>query len=116
MVQVTIELPDKFARDLEPERAKLAEIIVRGLRSTWSNPSAIRRELLGFLAQFPTPDELLAFRPSETAVERMRELLERNRQNALTPAEEAELDEMAELDHLVTFLKAEAWKRTRART
>ena len=106
-MQLTIEIPDQLARQLEPERERLAEIIARGLRRTWSAGSALRREVVSFLARRPSGDEILVFRPSEQAAARAQELLRRNQEGALTPAEEAELDEMCELDRFVALIKAE---------
>jgi hypothetical protein len=40
-------------------------------------------------------------------------LLQRDKAGALTPSEQAELEELALLDHLVTLLKAQAWQHTR---
>ena len=114
VMQVTIEIPDGLARRLEPERDRLAEIIESGLRlRDWVGASALAQEGVSFLAGGPRPQEIVAFRPSETAVERSRELLLRNKAGQLTPAEEAELEEMALLDHLVTLIKAKAWQHTR---
>jgi uncharacterized protein with von Willebrand factor type A (vWA) domain len=106
-MQVTIEIPDELARELESERDRPAEIIARGLRRSWSGGSALRREVISFLARRPTGDDILAFRPSATAAARARELLRRNQGGTLTPAEEAELDEMCELDRFVALIKAE---------
>ncbi|PWU15168.1 MAG: hypothetical protein C5B50_15795 [Verrucomicrobia bacterium] len=106
-MQLTIEIPDQLARQLEPERERLAEIIARGLRRTWSAGSTHRREVISFLARQPSGDEIIAFRPSDEAGERAQELLARNSEGALTDAEEAELDEMCELDRFVALLKAE---------
>ena len=106
-MQLTIEIPDQLARQLEPQRERLADIIARGLRRTWSAGSALRREVISFLARQPSGDEILAFRPSEQAAARAQELLRRNQEGALTAAEEAELDEMCELDRFVALIKAE---------
>jgi hypothetical protein len=110
-MQLTIEIPDQLAKQLEPERGRVAEIIARGLRHTWSAGSAIRREVISFLAQRPSGDEIIAFRPSEGAAARAQELLDRNREGTLTPNEEAELDEMCELDRFVALLKTEVMAR-----
>jgi hypothetical protein len=107
-MQMTIELPDKLARQLEPERANLVDIIERGLRHRWSEASGLRREVISFLAHGPQPSEILAFKPSHSAVERVRELLRRNKEGNLAPAEAAEMDEIAELDQMVSLIKAEA--------
>jgi len=76
--------------------------------------SAPAKEVIGFLAGGPRPEEIVGFRPSIEAVERSRELLRRNQDGVLTPAEAAELDEMASLDQLVTLIKAKVWEKTRA--
>ena len=94
-MQLTIDIPEALAQRLEPERGHLAEIIESGLRlRDWVGASALAQELVSFLARGPRPQEILAFRPSEAAITRSQELLQRNQTGALTPAEEAELDEM----------------------
>lgn len=113
-MQVTIEIPDQLAQRLEPERDRLAEIIESGLRlRSWVGASALAQEIVVFLARGPLPQEIVAFRPSAAATERSQELLQRNKQGGLTPSEEAELEEMALLDQLVTLIKAQAWQHTR---
>jgi hypothetical protein len=116
-MQLTVEIPDKLARRLEAADGRLAEIIESGLRlRQWVGTSDLARELIGFLARGPRPQDIVAFRPSEAAVERSRELLRRNAEESLTPAEEAELEEMALLDHLMTLIKAKAWEHLSATT
>jgi hypothetical protein len=107
-MQVTLELPDKLAAQLQPERDRVAEFIARGMRRSWSANSSLRREVISFLARRPTVEEIVAFRPSEAAIERSRELLHRNSEGTLTPEEEAELDEMCDVDRFVSLIKAEA--------
>lgn len=107
---MTIELPDKLARRLEPEMSRLAEIIERGLQSAHPGASANWREIITFLARGPRPEEIVAYRPSEIHQERSRELLAKNRQETLTQTENEELEEMAHLNNLVMLLKAEARK------
>ena len=114
LMQMTIDIPDKLARQLEPERLHLAEIIERGLRQHLSEASGLRREVISFLARGPKPGEIIAFKPSGAAVERVRELLGRSREGNLKPAEAAELDEIAELDEMVSLIKAEARVHLRA--
>ena len=114
-MQLTIEVPETLSRRLESEREHLVEIIERGLRlREWGGSSALAQEVIGFLGRGPRSQEIIAFRPSPTAIERSQELLRRNREGSLTPAEEAELEEMALLDHLMTLIKAKAWENTSA--
>jgi hypothetical protein len=74
----------------------------------------LAEELVAFLARGPRPAEIVAYRPSEAAAARARELLGRNKDGPLAPSEEAELDEMALLEHFVTLIKAKAWQHIRA--
>ena len=115
-MQVTIEIPDKLAQQLGPGRERLAEIIARGLRRSWAGTSGLRREVIAFLARRPTAEEILEFRPSATLVERSRDLLDRKQEGVLTPEEEAELEEMAEVDRFVSLIKTEVLRQTSART
>ena len=114
-MQMTIDIPDKLAERLEPERGHLTSIITRGLRRSWSGTSSLRREVISFLARRPNIDEILAFRPSERETERAQELLHRNREGTLSMDEEAELDEMCDVDRFVSLIKAEVLLQTSGR-
>jgi hypothetical protein len=107
-MQVTIEIPDELAERLNQEREQLAKIIARGLRQDWPGNSALTEEVITFLARGPDAEEIVAFRPSEASAERVRELLDKNRQGTLKPAEEEELDRIESLNHLFTLIKAHA--------
>jgi hypothetical protein len=109
---MTIEIPDELAKQLEAERGRLAEIIARGLRAGWSGTSALRREVVAFLARTPSAEQILRFRPSVAAAERSRELLARNQRGGLSPEEAAELDEMCEVDRFVSLIKTEVRRLT----
>ena len=113
-MQLTINIPDDLARRLKPEIKRLDQVIARGLHKPWSETSGLRREVTSFLGRGPTPEEILAFRPSHAAIERSQELLRRSKEGNLNAMEEAELDEMAELDHLVSLIKAEAPQHSKA--
>ena len=112
-MQLTIEFPDKLAEQVSAEGQRLADLLARALRPKPPEMSALRREVFSFLARGPRPSEIVAFRPSEAASARMRELLQRNRDGALTPVEEAEMDEIEEIDSMVSLIKAEARKYLR---
>jgi len=106
-VQATIEISERLAKQLEPEQDRVAEIIARGLRRSWWGNSGLRREIISFLARRPTAKEILAFRPSEPAVERSRKLLARGENGLLSAEEAAELDEMCEVARFVSLIKTE---------
>jgi hypothetical protein len=113
-MQLTIDISEKLARQVQPERDHLEEILQLGLQQRRLQASGLRREFLAFLARGPRPDEIIAFRPSPATVQRLRDLLHRDKQGSLSPEEEAEMDDIAEFDHVVTQVKAQARLHLRA--
>ncbi len=69
---------------------------------------SVQDEIYDFLASGPSSTQIVAFRPSELAQERMRYLLDANRDNQLTPEERQELDENIRLEDMMRILKARA--------
>lgn len=65
-------------------------------------------EIVDFLLSRPTPEQVIALHPSEAAQERLRTLLEKNRDNWLTEVERAELTEYLQLEHFVRRMKVRA--------
>lgn len=74
----------------------------------------IWNEVDEFLTSTPTPQEILAFRPSQTAQERLRKLLGANQSRRLTPDEEAELQETLAVEQFMRRLKVKALAKARA--
>lgn len=70
--------------------------------------SPVYDDLLDFLIEKATPQEILAFNASKIAAERAEELLEKNNAGTLTSDEDAELQQMLQVDRLVSVLKARA--------
>jgi hypothetical protein len=65
-------------------------------------------EIVDLFARGTPSAEILAFRPSEEAQQRVRYLLERNKTGELSKEEAAELDRFADLEHLMQLVKARA--------
>ena len=65
-------------------------------------------ELLDYLIERATPEEILAFAASEEAEARAAELLEKNNAGTLTPEEQVELQQLLYVDRKVSVLKAKA--------
>ena len=74
----------------------------------YAPPSSIQDEVLSFLIQSPTPQRIIDFHASEAAQQRLRYLLDANRDGLLSDAERAELDEASQINHFMTLLKARA--------
>lgn len=65
-------------------------------------------EIIALLATAPN---LLEFKPSEAARQRVWELVDRSKQGTLTEEEQTELDHYAQIEHLMRLVKACARKR-----
>lgn len=76
--------------------------------------STLFDEVLDFLASTPTPEQIIAFHPSEALQIRLRELLDRNQNALLTAEEQAELDEFSRINHFMAMLKIRARKKLAA--
>ena len=65
-------------------------------------------EVIDFLTSAPTPEQIIAFRPSLAVQERINALLAANRNGTLSRDEQNELDEFEEIEHLMRRLKIRA--------
>lgn len=65
-------------------------------------------EIVDFIASGSSPDEVVAFRPSEEARARVYELVGREKSSGLNTEETAELDRYLQLEHLMRLAKARA--------
>lgn len=70
-------------------------------------------EVIDFLLSSPTSAQILEFKASEAVQERIAYLLDKNRNVKMTDEENAELDELEQMDHFVTMLKARLRKKLR---
>jgi hypothetical protein len=64
-------------------------------------------EVVEFIASL-RPRELVDFKPSEAAQQRVWELIERKKTEALTAEEQEERDHYLEIEHLIRMAKARA--------
>ena len=122
MAELTIQIPDELAQRLEPLQNRLPELLWRLLDidnlQTTSQPTiqaettdiaAVYQEVLDFLIQRPTPEEIITFKVSPQAQTRLQALLEKNGFATLSPMELAELDIYEQLEHMMILLKARAY-------
>ncbi len=117
MTTITVEVPDELAGQLRPLRHQLPRLlsfIVQAFPfepvsvpfdSTTSHPA---KEMLDFLINRPTPEQILVFKSSPAAQVRLETLLDKNREETLNEDEMLELDMYQELNHFFILLKAHA--------
>ena len=65
-------------------------------------------EIIDFIAAGTTSEAVADFRPSPEAQQRLAELIERAKEQRLSPDEKAELDHFMELEHILRMAKAKA--------
>ncbi|MEE3716475.1 hypothetical protein V2H45_06935 [Tumidithrix elongata RA019] len=67
-------------------------------------------EIIDFIAAGTTPQSVIDFRLSETAQERLEDLIYGAKNNELTKEDKQELDRFLTLEHIMTLAKAKAHK------
>ncbi len=118
MTTITLEVPDELAAQVAASRGRLPDLLARALKSEPAGKkdradeteasAPLYREIIDFLATDPSPEQIIAFKISPAAQERLEELLDKNREEGLTADETAELDAYLQARDLIVFLKANA--------
>ncbi len=116
MTTITIEIPDDLAAkiDLVTLPILLRELVghkavqMQAIEESDSLPRPLYREITDFLAENPTTQQIIVFKISAEAQERLKNLLDKNREEALSLGERAELDTYLQLSEWMTILKARA--------
>jgi len=72
------------------------------------NPSPSYEEIVDFIASGTTPESIVAFRPTEAAIQRVEDLVAKRRDGVISSEEQAELDDYLQLEHLLILAKARA--------
>ena len=65
-------------------------------------------EVVDFIAAGASPQDVVAFRPSEAAKARVADLVAREKAGGLSPEEASELNHYAQIEHLMRLAKARA--------
>ena len=73
-----------------------------------SAASPVYLEIIDFIASGTTPEAVTNFQPSAAAQQRVTELISREKEQPLSPEEQAELDHFMELEHILRMAKARA--------
>ena len=115
-MQITVEVSDDLGRQLQQFSARLNEVIERGLQELLSEQSGNfvdEKQIMALLVSQPTPEQVLAIRPSPEFQTRVSELLAQNKAGILPAKGEAELERYLTIEHLVRLAKAHAFKQLR---
>ena len=118
MREITIRVPDDLGQRLQQFEHRLPEVLERGLHEVMAengNALADENAILEVLASQPSPEQVLALRPSAELQERVDMLLERSNLGELSAQEDAELERYLLVEHLVRLAKAHAYKQVTRR-
>ena len=111
MVEMTMQVPDKLAQRLRPMSPWLATVLELSLVGFKTSAVQTASEIIDFLSTGPSLSEVAAYTISKRAQERLRNLLALNEAGMLSSEEQAELDEIEQIEHIMTLLNADARKR-----
>ena len=116
-MKVTLDLPDELAADLRQFADQSTAIVAAGLREIKA-PVAGQfhglAQVLEKLAALPSPQEVMALRPTPELNDRIRFLLQKNRDEGLTTQEKEEWERYETVEHLVRLAKGSAAARLNA--
>ena len=68
----------------------------------------IYEEVVELIASEPTAEQVVAFMPSEEAKARLWELIDREKNDGITPDEKSELDHYMQVEHIMRLANARA--------
>ena len=110
------DIPEELAKRLQPYQEHLPMVLEIGLNQFQPNPelptdALLTRELdevVDFLQSSPALEAVIALRTSKAVQAYISELLEKNRNQGFTAAEEAWWKKFEHVEHLVRLAKAKA--------
>jgi hypothetical protein len=112
MAQITLDIPDDLAQRLQQFQAQLPQVLELGLQEIQSQLRTSNfldeEDIILLLASQPTPEQILAIRPSPEFQARVSDLLAKSKAGTLSTKGEAELERYLTLEHLVRLAKTHA--------
>lgn len=107
MAQLTLQISDKLARRLQPIGPWLPTVIELSLLGFKTLAITTATEVIQFLSQSPSPQEVLDYHVSRQSQKRLQRLLALNEAGMLSESEQQELDELQQIEHIIIMLKAQ---------
>jgi hypothetical protein len=108
-MQISVDVPDDLAVRLSSLQDQLPQILELGLRE-WNADAQSGftglAQVLEFLANLPSPEEILELKPSPSLQQQVEGLLEKNRTTGLTDEEERLWQQYEYVEHLAQVAKA----------
>ena len=111
MVEIKMQVSDDLAQRLQPLVDWLPAVLELSLVGFKTPAVQTASEILSFLTQSPSPNDVMAYHVSDRAQERLRRLLAINEAGLASETEQAELDEIGQIEHVMVLLKAQAQEK-----
>ncbi len=118
MTTITLEVPDELAAQFKIEPAQLPALIREAVESRLSKPTPamaspetppfLHQEVIDFFASNPPLEQIAEFKISAPTQERLDDLLDKNREEGLTPEEKSQVEQYTHYRHIMILLKAGA--------
>src|ERR671925_2260392 len=108
MVEVTMHVPDDLAPKLRRMNKWLPTVLELSLAGFKTPAVRTVSELIGYLSEESTPKQVASYKFSERSQQRLRRLLALHQSSLLSEEEQAELEELETLEHIVMMLKIQA--------
>ncbi|HRV92138.1 MAG TPA: hypothetical protein P5526_08245 [Anaerolineae bacterium] len=111
MVEIKMQITDSLAQRLQPMYDWLSTVLELSLVGFKTPAVQTATEIIDFLATGPSSGEVIAYHVSDRAQERLRRLLAINEAGLASAEEQAELDEIERIEHIMVLLKAQAQEK-----
>ncbi len=111
MVEMVVQVSEDLAQRLKPMSPWLSVVLELGLIGFKTPAVRTASEIITFLSKGPDPAEVIAYKASKAAQARLRRLLDLNQAGLLSVRDQAELDEIEQIEHVMILLKAKAKKQ-----
>lgn len=111
MVELTLQIPNSLAQQIQPISNWLPTIIELSVANFKSSQvKKASAELIAFLSSNPTPQKVLQYKISDKSQNRVSDLLSANGERTLNSNEEKELDEWVKFNNICIMLSAQILK------
>jgi len=110
-MQITLDIPEELFTKLGLLDQSVSQVLELGINELVARPQpgfTGFAEVLDFLANLPTPEEILALRPSLALQDQIDRLSEKYQTQDLTPTERHLWQQYEYLEHIIRIAKAKA--------
>jgi hypothetical protein len=115
LMQILVDVPDELGLRLAPMHEQLPQILELGLRGLNANVQqgfSGLADILEFLAGLPSPQEILALKPSADLQAEVQRLIEKTKGQGLSEEEERRWQQYEYIEHLMRMAKAKAFLKS----